>query len=184
MILLNPMAYKLLLTKSKDFFYVCMSHLKDRHFCTPQIDEEALKKKREQEMAEEKERVKKEYEEKQRKKKEKEEKDKKDKDGDKGEKKDDEKDKDDEKKKSSDDEKDEDKKEEEEEAPRVFELKRYVLRFYGSYMRLIIVAHFTRNDCRRRGKLKLRKGIESESLSRDTSRPFPQIYRRSQNERF
>ena len=56
--------------------------MKDRYFCTPKIDEEAVKAKREKELEAEKEKVKKEYEEKQRKKKEKEEKDKKDKDKD------------------------------------------------------------------------------------------------------
>jgi hypothetical protein len=59
------------LTYQKDFFYICSSHLKDRRFCTPIVDEaaEAAKKKvreeqREKEIKEEVERVKKEYEEK------------------------------------------------------------------------------------------------------------------------
>ncbi|KAF4965687.1 hypothetical protein FSARC_6527 [Fusarium sarcochroum] len=107
----------------KDFFFVCPVHLKDRYFCTPKIDEDAVKAKREKELEEEKERVKKEYEEKQKKKKEKEakkDKDEKEKDGDK------EKDKD---KKDDDEKKDEDDKKKEEsspppeEEPRVFELK-------------------------------------------------------------
>merc|ERR1712000_471135 len=69
----KPSTSVLITPDKKDFFYVCVGHLKDRYFCTPKIDEEARKKKREQAMAEETERVKKEYEEKQRKKKEKEE---------------------------------------------------------------------------------------------------------------
>lgn len=72
----------------KDFFYICPIHLKDTHFCTPKIDEEAVKAKREKELAEETEKLKTEYEEKQRKKKEKKDKDK----NEKKEKKDDEKD--------------------------------------------------------------------------------------------
>jgi hypothetical protein len=70
----------------EDFFYVCPTHLKDKYFCTPKIDEEALKAKREKALAEETEKLKKEYEERQRKKKEKQSKDKDkkdDKDGDK-----------------------------------------------------------------------------------------------------
>ena len=51
-------------------------HLKDKNFATPKVDEDALKAKRERELAEETERLKKEYEEKQKKKKEKESKDK------------------------------------------------------------------------------------------------------------
>lgn len=51
-------------------------HLKDRYFCSPIIDEEAVKAKRERELAEEKEKVLKEYEERQKKKKAKEDKDK------------------------------------------------------------------------------------------------------------
>merc|ERR1712000_587964 len=65
----KPSTSVLITPDKKDFFYVCVGHLKDRYFCTPKIDEEARKKKREQAMAEETERVKKEYEEKQRKKK-------------------------------------------------------------------------------------------------------------------
>ncbi|KAH7312732.1 VPS4-associated protein 1 [Stachybotrys elegans] len=113
----------------KDFFYVCPAHLKDRYFCSPKIDEEALKAKRERELAEETEKLKKEYEEKQRKKKEKKEQKDKEKD---------EKEKDDKDKDDKDNDKDKDKNEEkddakakdsevtppkEEEEPRVFELK-------------------------------------------------------------
>lgn len=63
------------MTRFQDFFYVCSSHLKDRGFCTPIIDQAALEAKRKRELEEEVSRVKKEYEEKQRKKKEKEKKD-------------------------------------------------------------------------------------------------------------
>jgi hypothetical protein len=74
-------------------------HLKDRYFCSPIIDEEAAKAKRERELAEEKEKVLKEYEERQKKKKEKEDKDKnKDADKDKDKDKDDKDDKKEEKK--------------------------------------------------------------------------------------
>ncbi|KAI6778735.1 uncharacterized protein J7T54_000769 [Emericellopsis cladophorae] len=59
-----------------DFFYVCAVHLKDKNFATAKVDEDALKAKRERELAEETERLKKEYEEKQKKKNEKESKDK------------------------------------------------------------------------------------------------------------
>ncbi|KAM3559649.1 hypothetical protein MY1884_003358 [Beauveria asiatica] len=102
---------------SKDFFYVCAVHLKDRYFCTPKIDEEAAKAKREQELEAEKVKLKKEYEDKQRKKKEKEEKDKKDKNKDDNEK--DDKDK----KDDETDKKEEDDEASKEEEPRTFELK-------------------------------------------------------------
>lgn len=73
--------------------------MKDRYFCSPIVDEEAVKAKRERELAEEKEKVMKEYEEKKRKKKEKEEKEKeKGKDKDKDKDKDDKEDKKDDKK--------------------------------------------------------------------------------------
>ncbi|PKS13046.1 hypothetical protein jhhlp_000387 [Lomentospora prolificans] len=52
----------------KDFFYVCVSHLKDRNFCSPIIDQAALDAKKQKELEEEVERVKKEYEEKKKKK--------------------------------------------------------------------------------------------------------------------
>ncbi|KAH7148295.1 VPS4-associated protein 1 [Dactylonectria macrodidyma] len=85
----KPSSSVLITPDNKDFFFVCPGHLKDNHFCTPKIDQDAVKAKREKELEEEKERLKKEYEEKQRKKKEK--KEKKEKDGDKDEKKDDDK---------------------------------------------------------------------------------------------
>lgn len=93
----KPSTSVLITPDKKDFFYVCPIHLKDRYFCTPKIDEDAQKAKRERELAEETERLKKEYEEKQKKKKERQEKAKN-------------KDKDDEKDKNSDGDKDEDKK--------------------------------------------------------------------------
>lgn len=68
------------MTPVQDFFFVCAVHLKDKHFCTPKVDEDAAKAKRERELAEETEKLKKEYEEKQRKKKEKKEKEEKKKD--------------------------------------------------------------------------------------------------------
>ncbi|KAH8711355.1 hypothetical protein HC256_008168 [Beauveria bassiana] len=89
----------------------------DRYFCTPKIDEEAARAKREQDLEAEKEKLKKEYEEKQRKKKEKEEKDKKDKSKDDKDK--DEKDKPDDKP----DKKEENDEASKEEEPRTFELK-------------------------------------------------------------
>ncbi|KAI0837225.1 DUF1742-domain-containing protein [Hypoxylon sp. FL0890] len=68
----KPSSSVLVTPENKDFFYVCPGHLKDRGFCTPIIDQEAVAAKKKKEMEEELERVKKEYEEKQRKKKEKE----------------------------------------------------------------------------------------------------------------
>ncbi|KID99772.1 hypothetical protein MAJ_04238, partial [Metarhizium majus ARSEF 297] len=121
----KPSTSVLITPDKKDFFYVCPSHLKDTYFCTPKIDEAALKAKREKEIAEETEKLKKEYEERQRKKKEKESKDKDKKD-------DKEKDKDTDKKDSKDEEKVADQsaqKSKDEgsgtpnEEPRVFELK-------------------------------------------------------------
>lgn len=68
----------------QDFFYVCPSHLKDRGFCSPIVDQAAIDAKKKQDMEAEVEKVKKEYEERQRKKKEESEKSKdKDKDKDK-----------------------------------------------------------------------------------------------------
>ncbi|KAG5931718.1 hypothetical protein E4U53_001646 [Claviceps sorghi] len=58
---------------AQDFFYVCPTHLKDTYFCTPKIDEAAVKARREKALAEEIEKVKAEYQDRQRKKKEKEE---------------------------------------------------------------------------------------------------------------
>ncbi|KAK4184011.1 hypothetical protein QBC35DRAFT_76336 [Podospora australis] len=78
----------LITSDNKDWFYVCPSHLKDKQFCTPKIDQEAIEARRKKELQEEIERVKKEYEEKQRKKaeksKDKDAKDEKEKEGDKG----------------------------------------------------------------------------------------------------
>ncbi|KAH7040182.1 VPS4-associated protein 1 [Microdochium trichocladiopsis] len=112
----------------QDFFYTCVTHLKDKSLCSPIVDQEALAAKKKKEMDEELEKVKKEYEEKQRLKKEREEAKDKKKDGDK------EKDKaDDEKSKSSDDKEEKlgDKKApagtetpKEEEEPRVFALQK------------------------------------------------------------
>ncbi|KAL2877220.1 hypothetical protein SGCOL_007616 [Colletotrichum sp. CLE4] len=94
--------------ENKDFFYVCPSHLKDKNFCSPIIDKEAVEAKKKKALEDEVERVKKEYEDKQKKKKEKEEKEKekdKDKEKEKEKEKDREKDKDD---KKTEDEKKED----------------------------------------------------------------------------
>ncbi|OAA45580.1 hypothetical protein NOR_03369 [Metarhizium rileyi] len=77
----KPSTCVLITPDKKDFFYVCPSHLKDTYFCCPKIDEEALKAKREKEIAEETEKLKREYEERQRQKKEKESKEKDKKDG-------------------------------------------------------------------------------------------------------
>ncbi|PHH88751.1 hypothetical protein CDD83_7096 [Cordyceps sp. RAO-2017] len=68
----KPSTSVLITPDKKDFFYVCPIHLKDRYFCSPKIDEDAVKAKREKELADEVEKVKKEYEERQRRKKEKE----------------------------------------------------------------------------------------------------------------
>ncbi|KAK7426264.1 hypothetical protein QQZ08_007294 [Neonectria magnoliae] len=68
----KPSSSVLITPDKKDFFFVCPAHLKDQYFCTPKIDQDAVKAKREKEVEEEKERLKREYEEKQRKKKEKE----------------------------------------------------------------------------------------------------------------
>ncbi|OHW98913.1 hypothetical protein CSPAE12_02302 [Colletotrichum incanum] len=62
--------------ENKDFFYVCPGHLKDKNFCSPIIDKEAIEAKKKKELEQEVDRVKKEYEEKQKKRKEKEERDK------------------------------------------------------------------------------------------------------------
>lgn len=67
----KPSTSVLVTPENKDFFYVCLSHLKDRGFCSPIIDQEAVAAKKKKEMDDELERVKNEYEEKQRKKKEK-----------------------------------------------------------------------------------------------------------------
>ncbi|RDA95998.1 hypothetical protein CP533_5919 [Ophiocordyceps camponoti-saundersi (nom. inval.)] len=126
----KPSTSVLITPDSKDFFYVCPAHLKDRYFCTPKIDEDAIKAKREKALAEEMERLKEEYEEKQRKKKEKEKDKEKDKDKkeDKGKEEDEKKDKEkDEKAKQSGQDKDgkstEAAADTQDEEPRVFELK-------------------------------------------------------------
>ncbi|PNY30069.1 Uncharacterized protein TCAP_00026, partial [Tolypocladium capitatum] len=128
----KPTTSVLITPDKKDFFYVCPVHLQDRYFCTPKIDEEAVKARREKELAEETEKLKKEYEERQRKKKDKESKDKdKDKGKGKGKGKGKDKDKDEDKetdKKQGDDkvERADNKKDDaatQEEEPRVFELK-------------------------------------------------------------
>ncbi|PTB63171.1 DUF1742-domain-containing protein [Trichoderma citrinoviride] len=128
----KPSSSVLITPDKKDFFYICPAHLKDRYFCTPNIDEDAVKAKREKELAEEKEKLVKEYQEKLRKKKEKEkekEKEKsKDKDKDKDKEKDEEKDKSKEKKESKDEAEFSPKSDgvetpKEEDEPRVFELK-------------------------------------------------------------
>ncbi|KAG6023712.1 hypothetical protein E4U19_004187 [Claviceps sp. Clav32 group G5] len=69
----KPSTSVLITADKKDYFYVCPTHLKDTYFCTPKIDEAAIKAKKEKALAEEIEKVKKEYQEKQQKKKEKEE---------------------------------------------------------------------------------------------------------------
>ncbi|CAF9914343.1 hypothetical protein IMSHALPRED_001885 [Imshaugia aleurites] len=77
----KPTTSVLITPDSKDYFYVCPGHLKDRGFCIPVIDEaEAAAKKKKEEMDREIELIKKEYDEKIRKKS----KDKKGKDKDKG----------------------------------------------------------------------------------------------------
>ncbi|EFQ98751.1 hypothetical protein MGYG_01769 [Nannizzia gypsea CBS 118893] len=69
----KPSTSVLVTPDSKDFFYICPIHLKDKSFCSPLIDEEEVAaKKRKEEIDREIEKVEKEYEEKQRKKKEKE----------------------------------------------------------------------------------------------------------------
>ncbi|KAL6898563.1 DUF1742 domain-containing protein [Trichoderma evansii] len=125
----KPSTSVLITPDKKDFFYICPVHLKDRNFCSPKIDEDAVKAKREKELAEETEKLKKEYEEKQRKKKEKEKEKEKEKDKEKDKKeKDKAKDKDKDKEKKEDKGEDEEKSTgeetpKEEEEPRVFELK-------------------------------------------------------------
>ncbi|KAK7438148.1 hypothetical protein Landi51_11801 [Colletotrichum acutatum] len=81
--------------ENKDFFYVCPSHLKDKNFCSPIIDKEAVEAKKKKALEDEVARVKKEYEDKQKKKKK--EKEEKEKENDKDKEKEKEKDKDDKK---------------------------------------------------------------------------------------
>ncbi|KZZ99215.1 hypothetical protein AAL_02766 [Moelleriella libera RCEF 2490] len=64
----KPSSSVLITADKLDFFYVCPAHLKDPYFCSPKIDEIAVKARRERALAAEKEKLKKEYEEKQRKK--------------------------------------------------------------------------------------------------------------------
>ncbi|KAL7954132.1 DUF1742 domain-containing protein [Trichoderma compactum] len=126
----KPSSSVLITPDKKDFFYICPVHLQDRYFCAPKIDGDAIKAKREKDLAEEKDKLMKEYQEKQRKKKEKEkekekEKDK-DKDKDKEKEEDEEKDKDKEKKETKDEaeaDKNDTETPKEEDEPRVFELK-------------------------------------------------------------
>ncbi|APA12442.1 hypothetical protein SS1G_03963 [Sclerotinia sclerotiorum 1980 UF-70] len=66
----KPSASVLITPENKDFFYVCPSHLKDKGFATPIIDEAAIAAKKKKELDDEIERVKQEFEEKQKKKKE------------------------------------------------------------------------------------------------------------------
>ncbi|TEY69470.1 hypothetical protein BOTCAL_0116g00180 [Botryotinia calthae] len=68
----KPSASVLITPENKDFFYVCPSHLKDKGFATPIIDEAAIAAKKKKEMDDEVARVKQEFEEKQKRKKEKE----------------------------------------------------------------------------------------------------------------
>ncbi|KAF7940868.1 hypothetical protein BTUL_0086g00050 [Botrytis tulipae] len=68
----KPSASVLITPENKDFFYVCPSHLKDKGFATPIIDEAAIAAKKKKEMDDEIARVKQEFEEKQKRKKEKE----------------------------------------------------------------------------------------------------------------
>ncbi|KAL9125306.1 MAG: hypothetical protein Q9217_005475 [Psora testacea] len=59
----KPTSRVLITPDNKDFFYLCLGHLKDRGFCSPLIDEaEAAAKKRKEEMEREIEIVKREYE--------------------------------------------------------------------------------------------------------------------------
>jgi len=73
-------------SSQKDFFYVCPTHLRDKGFCLPIIDEAAVAAKKKKEMEAEIERVKQDFEERQKKKKEKEKAKEKEKDNDRGEK--------------------------------------------------------------------------------------------------
>ncbi|KAJ5105425.1 hypothetical protein NUU61_002772 [Penicillium alfredii] len=69
----KPSTSVLITPDNKDFFYVCLAHLQDRHFCSPIVDTEGqAARAKEEAMAQEIEKVKKEYEEKQRRKKERE----------------------------------------------------------------------------------------------------------------
>ncbi|GKZ85238.1 hypothetical protein AnigIFM56816_011004 [Aspergillus niger] len=66
----KPSSSVLITPDNRDYFYVCPSHLQDRHFCSPIVDTEAVAAKaKEEAMAREIEKVKKEYEERQQRKK-------------------------------------------------------------------------------------------------------------------
>ncbi|KAI3396836.1 hypothetical protein diail_11607 [Diaporthe ilicicola] len=122
----KPSTSVLVTPDKQDFFFVCPSHLKDRGFCSPIIDQAAIDAKKKKDMEAEVEKVKKEYEERQLKKKEESEKSKdkdKDKDKDKGKDGDDKK-ADDKKADESKAEKKADEAPQEEEEPRVFALHR------------------------------------------------------------
>ncbi|KAH7058587.1 VPS4-associated protein 1 [Macrophomina phaseolina] len=69
----KPSSSVLITPDSKDFFYICPGHLKDRGFCEPDADEAAAvtEKKKKEEMDREIQKIKDEYGEKQRRKKEK-----------------------------------------------------------------------------------------------------------------
>ncbi|KAI9680537.1 MAG: hypothetical protein M1817_003977 [Caeruleum heppii] len=64
LICLKPTSSVLITSDSKDFFYICPAHLKDRGFCIPVVDTEAIEKAKREEKEREIEKVKKEYEEK------------------------------------------------------------------------------------------------------------------------
>ncbi|EXJ80194.1 hypothetical protein A1O1_08336 [Capronia coronata CBS 617.96] len=66
----KPTAKVLITPDNKDFFYICVSHLSDKSFASPVVDEEAEAAKRKKELMDrEIEKIKQEYEEKQKKKK-------------------------------------------------------------------------------------------------------------------
>ncbi|KAG6012868.1 hypothetical protein E4U43_007607 [Claviceps pusilla] len=121
----KPSSSVLITADKKDFFYVCPTHLKDTYFCTPKIDEAAIKAKREKALAEETEKLKKEYQERQRRKKEKEEAKKKNEEVDKGKTKDEDATRDVKSDQKEDGQKvDKSEGENQTEDPRIFELKR------------------------------------------------------------
>ncbi|KAI1164773.1 DUF1742-domain-containing protein [Nemania serpens] len=124
----KPSTSVLITPDKQDFFYVCPAHLKDRGFCSPIIDHEAVAaKKKKKEMDDEIDQLKKEYEEKQRKKKEKEAEKEKEKDKEKGKKNSTDKNeqKDEKREDSTSDDKSKDKAQPDaEEEPRVFTLQR------------------------------------------------------------
>ncbi|PBP19037.1 DUF1742-domain-containing protein [Diplocarpon rosae] len=66
----KPSTSVLVAPENKDFFFVCLAHLKDKGFCNAIVDEAGVAAKRKKEMEAEVERVKQEFEEKQKKKKE------------------------------------------------------------------------------------------------------------------